>query len=195
MARKREIRLRFADAATAFSALIAASAFVYGVSAWRRESVGKRRIELAEDVLALAYEVEEIIQSIRSPFSSNTEGQSRVKSDRKSPEETELQNCAYVVVERFNEREDRIANFRALKYRFTAAFGPNSSQPFDDINQTIRDIFASAQILGTHYWPRQGRVHITKEEFQRHLDEMHGHEKIFWDMGSENDEIGLVGPR
>lgn len=182
--------MTFADIVTSVSALIAAISFVYGIRAWQREFVGKRRIELAEDVLALAYEVEEIIQSIRSPFSSNKEGQSRAKKDWETEAETELLNRAYVVIERFEKREDRIANFRALKYRFMATFGQKSGEPFDKIDRTIRDIFLSANMLGTHYWPRQGRAEMTAEEFQQHLDEMHKHERVFWDMGHENDEIG-----
>jgi hypothetical protein len=27
------------------------------------------------------------------------------------------------------------------------------------------------------------------DEFQKHLDEMHRHEGIFWDIGTETDEI------
>lgn len=40
----------------------------------------------------------------------------------------------------------------------------------------LTSIFASANMLATYYW-------------QRHLDEMHRHEGIFWDRYNENDEI------
>lgn len=30
---------------------------------------------------------------------------------------------------------------------------------------------------------------MEKDEFQKHLDEMHRHEGIFWDIGSDTDEI------
>ncbi len=58
--------MTIADAITAFSAAIAAISFVVGISTWRREFVGKRRIELAESVLALFYEAADAIQEIRS---------------------------------------------------------------------------------------------------------------------------------
>ena len=48
--------MTIADAITAGSVLIAALSFMYGVSAWRREFIGKRHIELVETVLALFYE-------------------------------------------------------------------------------------------------------------------------------------------
>ena len=44
-------------------------------------------------------------------------------------------------------------------------------------------------MLATHYWKRQGRVQMERDEFQKHLDEMRKHEDIFWDKYSENDEI------
>lgn len=60
---------------------------------------------------------------------------------------------------------------------------------FTDINCVLNSIFASAQMLATHYWQRQGRVEMEGDEFQRHLDEMHRHEGIFWDIGTDTDEV------
>jgi hypothetical protein len=44
-------------------------------------------------------------------------------------------------------------------------------------------------MLSTHYWQRQGRAQMGNDEFQKHLDEMHRHEGIFWDLYNDNDEI------
>ena len=44
-------------------------------------------------------------------------------------------------------------------------------------------------MLATHYWQRQGRVKMEADEFQKHLDEMHRHEGIFWDTFNDEDEI------
>lgn len=44
-------------------------------------------------------------------------------------------------------------------------------------------------MLAHHYWQRQDRVHMEGDEFQRHLDEMDRQEGIFWDVGTETDEI------
>jgi hypothetical protein len=30
---------------------------------------------------------------------------------------------------------------------------------------------------------------MTEQEFQKHLDEMHNHEAIFWDSRSDDDEV------
>jgi len=46
-------------------AFIAICVALYGIDAWRREHVGKRHVELAEDSLALFYEASDIIKHIR----------------------------------------------------------------------------------------------------------------------------------
>ena len=43
----------------------------YGIDSWRREHTGKRRIELAEDALALFYEAVDAIKHMRHPASFN----------------------------------------------------------------------------------------------------------------------------
>lgn len=47
--------------------IIASIVAIYGIRAWRREFIGKRKIELAEEVLALFYETRDIIRYIRDP--------------------------------------------------------------------------------------------------------------------------------
>jgi hypothetical protein len=58
-----------------------------------------------------------------------------------------------------------------------------------DTNKVLNSIFSSSRLLSTLYWQRQGRVLMTPDEFQKHLDEMQRHERIFWEMGGEADEI------
>jgi hypothetical protein len=72
-----------------------------------------------------------------------------------------------------------------------ASFGPETEQIFVDTNKVLNSIFISARMLSTHYWQRQGRVQMGKDEFQKHLDEMHRHEGIFWEMSGDADEIRM----
>ncbi|WP_230372302.1 hypothetical protein [Vibrio cholerae] len=73
-------------------------AIVSGVGAWKREFIGKRRIELAEETLATFFEIKDAIAFIRSPFASVGEGESRVVGEREKPEETELLNRGHIVL-------------------------------------------------------------------------------------------------
>ena len=178
-----------ATIAQAVSVFAACWAIIAGIGAWKREFVGKRQIELAELVLAKFFEIRDAVTHIRNPFSRNDEGSTRQRGDYETSDETDLLNRGYIVIERYTKREAVFAEFNTLKYRFMASFGPETEEIFLDTNKTVHSIFSSARILATHYWKRQGRVPMEGAEFQKHLDEMHKHEGIFWETGDENDEI------
>jgi len=124
----------WAEAITAVSAAVTAGSVVWGISAWRREYVGKRQIELAESVLELFYEAEDAIREIRSPFSFTGEGSTRKKGEHESEEESRSLNNAYVVFERYQKREKLFAELRSLRYRMMATFGASAATPFDSLN-------------------------------------------------------------
>jgi hypothetical protein len=164
-------------------------AIISGIGAWKREFLGKRRIELAEEILSSFFEVKDAIAEIRNPFSRSNEGQSRKKGKNETADESKLLDMAYVVVERYERRKDVFNRFNTLKYRCMAAFGHESEEIFIECNKILSSIFVAAKLLGTHYWKRQGRVKMTEDEFKRHLTEMHKYEAIFWDTMNEDDEI------
>ena len=103
--------------------------------------------------------------------------------------ETQLLNRGYIVFERYESKKDIFVRFNTLKYNFTAVFGTETESIFKQTEQTLNSIFSSANMLATHYWQRQGRVQMEPDEFQKHLDEMHKHEGIFYDNYNKNDEI------
>ena len=164
-------------------------AIISGVGAWKREFIGKRRIELAEEVLAGFFEIKDAIAVIRNPFASASEGSSRVKGEMESKEESELLDRGYIVFERYETRKEVFTKFQTMKYRFMASFGAESEDVFIETNKVLNSIFASSRQLATHYWQRQGRVPMSDEEFQRHLEQMRIHEGIFWDSFAEDDTI------
>ncbi|MGA2193610.1 MAG: hypothetical protein ABSG42_09585, partial [Nitrospirota bacterium] len=102
--------------------------------------------------------------------------------------ESELLDRAYIVFERFEKKRDIFIEFEVLKYKFMANFGKESEAIFIRTNYLLNKIFTSAKMLGRHYWPRQGRVPMTGDEFDKHLKEMFRHEKIFWDSYADEDE-------
>lgn len=173
----------------AVSVVAACWAIITGVGAWKREFIGKRKIELAEETLATYFEIKDAIAFIRSPFSSNTEGSTREQAPYETEAEKQLLNRGFIVFERYEKKKEIFIRFSTLKYKFMAVFGPKTEQIFTDTHQIINSIFTSANMLATHYWQRQGRVKMETDVFQKHLDEMHRHEGIFWDRYNENDEI------
>lgn len=178
-----------ATIAQAVSVFAACWAIISGIGAWKREFIGKRQIELAEQVLAKLFEIRDAVSFIRNPFSHSGEGSTRQRGDYETSEQTQLLDRGFIVVERYAKKEAAFVEFNTLKYRFMASFGAQTEEIFTETNRVLNSIFVSAQMLATHYWQRQGRVQMEGDEFQKHLDEMYRHEGVFWDIGTETDEI------
>ena len=174
----------------AIAVTITAISFVSGISAWKREFIGKRNIELAESILALFYEAEDAIREIRNPFGHVGEGATRKRADNEREEETEILDQAYVFFERYQKREKLFAELRSMKYRAMATFGSDASQPFDELNKVLSEIFNAAHTLGTYYWQTQRRAPIDDKRFEKRMVDMQKQEAIFWSLGKERDEIG-----
>ncbi len=181
-----------ADIISALGVLVAAITFAAGVSAWKREFIGERRIELAESVLAQFYEAEDAVKDIRNPFSFVGEGNTRQRSEGERQEESTLLDQAYVVFERYKRHEKLFSHLRSMRYQCMATFGPKAAEPFNELFDVMNKIFSAARMLGSHYWPRQGRVQMTEKKFQEHLDGMHKHEAVFWSMGNDEDTIAQL---
>lgn len=181
--------IELATIAQAVAVVAACWAIISGVGAWKREFIGKRKIELAEETLAVFFEIKDAISFIRSPWSSSTEGSTRKRSEHETEAETQLLDRGYIVFERYESKKEVFVRFNTLKYKFMAIFGTETESIFKDTNQMLNSIFSSANMLSTHYWQRQGRVKMEEDEFQKHLDEMHKHEGIFWDRYNDDDEI------
>ena len=129
------------------SVVIAALAFAYGVFAWRRAELGKRRIELAEETLALFYEVREALRIIRSPYIRKGEGQSRPREREEFKEVSEIDDRAHVVFERYDKKAELFARLASLKYRFRAYFGDGATKPFDEVKAIRDQVFTASRAL------------------------------------------------
>ena len=180
------------DVATIAQAVAVISAcwvIISGVGAWKREYIGKRQIEIAEQALAKFFEVSDAIAFIRNPFASSEEGKTRKRNEHELSTESELLDRGYIVVERYGKKENIFLEFNTLKYKFMATFGSDNKDIFTDTNKILNSIFSSARLLATHYWPRQGRLPMGGDEFKKHLEDMSRHEGIFWDVLNDDDEI------
>lgn len=171
------------------SVVAACWVIITGVGAWKREFIGKRKIELAEETLASYFEIKDAIAFIRSPFSSSSEGSTRERVPHETADERKLLDRGFIVFERYEKKKEIFVKFSTLKYKFMAVFGQETENIFTETHKVVNSIFASANMLATHYWLRQGKAQMEADEFQRHLDEMRQHEGIFWDRYNENDKI------
>jgi hypothetical protein len=137
----------FVDFLQSISILGAAWVALYGIDAWRREHIGKRRMELAEEVLALFYQARDAIASIRSSFGYSGEGESRKPGPQETEEQKAALDRAYVLIERYNRHTELFSRLHSMRYRFMAQFGTEAAEPFLAIVRIVNEMLLSAQRL------------------------------------------------
>ena len=173
--------------AQAVAVVSACWAIFSGIGAWKREFVGKRKIELAEEALSKFFAVKDAVAFIRSPVGYADEGKSREPGEREGEAEAELLNRGYVVFERYHQREALFSEFSVLKYKFMASFGQNTEEIFTDTFSAVNSIFVSARMLATHYWKNSPPT--DERKFEKFLHETSRHEGVFWDTDTDDDVI------
>ena len=172
----------------AISLTVAALIAIYSINAWRNEFVGKRRIDLAEEVLVRFYEARDAVRAIRNPFAFAGEGSSRQAGEREAPDEKQILDQAFVAFERYEKHSDLFNQLQSLRYRFMAQFGVDAVQPFDDLSRALNEIFISARMLGRYYWRERNRPNRrTEEEAQQRVAETERHEAVFWQTAEDDD--------
>jgi hypothetical protein len=170
--------------------IIAAISVALGVNAWRREHVGRRRIELAEDVLSYFYEAQDIIKYIRSPLAYAGEGRSRKADPNETEGEKKIYDSAYVVIERYENKKEVFNKLKTLQYRFKVYFGTEKVKPFHDLRNVLSELLSSARML-SRLWLEEQRKRGTSDEkrFEELREQIAKYEAIFWEGPEEEDPI------
>jgi len=135
------------EALTALSVIVASIVAICGINAWKKEFSGKRRIELAEEVLALFYEARDAISVIRSPFAYKDEGSTRSPQEDETQIQKEAKDRSYIVHERFQKQRNVFNKLQSKRYQFMARFGCEKARPFDSLRQIVLEILMSADEL------------------------------------------------
>jgi hypothetical protein len=170
------------------SIIVASCTAIYGIGSWRREYVGKKQAELAEEVLCLFYEARDAVQHIRNPFSHGNEGTTRKADENETPEQKEAYDSAYVLIERFNTHIELFNKMHSVRYRFMAQFGKDAGKPFEDLRKILNEIQVSARALG-RAWADQYRNFRTEKQETEHYNFIRKQENVFWEGLPEEDTI------
>lgn len=160
-----------------------------GINAWRREHIGRRRIELAEDTLAMFYEAVDVIRYIRNPMSFGYETEDVERRKNESDVQFEARKNASVVFYRYNQHQELFSKIHALRYRFMAQIGKNKAGPFDELRKITSEVTTAARALA-RLWPRD--YFGSDEQWKKHQARIEKHEAVFWEEDEEND---LINPR
>ncbi len=107
---------------------------------WRAETIGKRRIELAEEAIDLFSQLPGAFLYVRNPFSFSNEGKTIAQTG-------ESVNVDHVALERLQKCDDLFGRVQAIRHKFIAYFGDESRASFDVVERTRREILAAA-----HSW-------------------------------------------
>ncbi|MCC4285436.1 hypothetical protein LL273_17090 [Marinobacter salarius] len=168
------------------SILIAIWVAIYGIDAWRREHVGKRQIELAEDTLAMFYEAVDVIRMMRHPVSVSSETEEIKRVEGESEAQFEARKNASVVFHRYNKNQELFNKIHASRYRFMAQIGKTEAEPFNELHGIVNRIIVSARMLA-RLWPRD---HFrTEAQWEEHRARIEKHEAVFWEGLEEDDPI------
>lgn len=155
----------------------------YGIKAWRQEIVGRRKIELAETVLAAVYEFKDIMRTVRSVGSYDGEVQTRIKHNPETIEQTRVLDTFYAPLERIDRHSEFFSSLRSKEYQFRAYFGDSGKKPFDNLKLVHdRVLTAARQLLQDSIHQTATRLPSTKR---------HELERIIWNLDHE-DELTII---
>lgn len=137
----------FLDWLDSVAVIIASGVAIWGINAWRREHVGKRRIDLAEETLALFYEARDVINAARSVLGFDTEYREAEKIQREASGNESGPQEVLIVTYRLYRRNDLFARIRTLRYRFAAAFGNRAATPFYELVRLKSEVIVAERRL------------------------------------------------
>jgi gamma-glutamyl:cysteine ligase YbdK (ATP-grasp superfamily) len=159
---------------------------IYGIDSWRREHVGRRQMELAEDTLALFYEAADAIRHMRHPFSTGTEHQEIKRGEGETESAFKARQNASIVFVRYNQHQETFNKLHAMRYRFMAQIGKDKAKAFDDLRDLVNSIMLAARSLA-RLWSQD--TFLNEAARTAHHARIEKYEAIFWEGLEESDPI------
>jgi hypothetical protein len=174
----------FLDWLDSLAVILASGVAIRGINAWRREHVGKRRIDLAEETLTLFYEVRDVINGARSGDAPLHHYQKAADLEREGTGREPTSQDALVVTYRLYTRNELFAKIHTLRYRFAAVFGPGTEKPFYDLVTLQAEVKIAEDQLRTLRRNLQGRGPGAADSFQNDLVRL---TRLVYGGGGAND--------
>lgn len=159
---------------------------IYNINSWRREHIGKRKIELAEDTLTLFYKVVDVIHYLRHPFGFTSETEDIKRMNGESEDSYQARKNASVLLKRYNEHQELFSRIHAMRYRFMVQIGKEEAKSFDELRKITIELISSARRL-SRLWARSD--FRTEEQWTKHQKDVEKYESVFWEGLPENDPI------
>jgi hypothetical protein len=168
---------------TAVTAIVAVVIAARGLKRWREEMIGRRRAEVAQEILADFYEARDIISWIRSPGSMGGEYEERAGREGE-PEELRRHRDTYSVpLKRVHDHAEFFAKLQSRKYKAIAIFEVGAEEPYLRLNQIRSRIIVAAKAMM--------RVDPRREAREQDIERQQESESIIWEDYEEPDEVRL----
>jgi hypothetical protein len=165
----------------AVAIVVTAGFAVLGLQAWRRQLIGKRKVEIAEQTLLLVYKIRNAIAFARLPVHGPKEGLSRPREVVDDEDFRRLRDSYFVPVERLRSYDDDFAQLERQRLLCEVYFGHELRRPLIELAQVRgRLLSAARQLLASaHDEPAD-------------VDAVRGAEAVIWDYGDPGDTMTLV---
>lgn len=150
---------------------------LYGLSTWKKEHIGKKKVELAEDVLTSFYEAFDVIKHIRFNGGFSYESDQIVKNDSESAKQYEARKKASVIYYRYKEHSELFHKIRSMRYRVRAQFGYEQEKLFDELHIIVTEILSSSDHLARLWAVEQPNSNVQVE--------IREYESVFWENRGE----------
>lgn len=171
------------DVLQASSALTVAICAVCALYTWRKEFVGKRKIEFAAEFVEKAINMKDFIAYVRNGWATEAEEKEveiKLKEERAFYEKSRL---SYLVPKlRIIKNDDMLKNFYDLRSKVLMYFGKDALKIFELLRATIIDININSDILF------EDASSLSQEERLKY-------QKAIWAPLSKNDRIGRAFER
>jgi len=169
------------DIVEAICAVTVAICAVSALYTWRKEFVGKKKIEFAAEFIEKAIEIKVFITYVRSGFSYESEEKDIENELKKENKYIKDRKIAYLVPKyRILKNDENIKSFYALKTKSFMYFGSDSLKIFDIISQALVKIKISSDALYVNSYSG-----FLKDEKKQKYEE------DIWSSGSSEDKISL----
>ena len=168
-----------ADVVQAIAVVIATTLAIRGINDWRRQMLGKRKVEIAEQTLVATYKVQGAMAFIRSPAGYEGEGKTRTKAVTEAENLARVLDGYFVPIERIRKASEDFAEFLRLRLLCKVHFGSKSAEPFDEILKARDRVVLAANMLSM---TAEDRLYGEKTDLALFRE----WQSLIWDMGDED---------
>jgi len=166
-----------------FPGLIAACLGIYAVNAWKRDYLGKRRIELAEQILSQFYQARKAIEDVRMSISLSNEAAERTPPANETSFQKGLRDASYVSWKRLGYHSELFAKIYASRFECMVRF-PAKVGPFDELNNILAKIRVGSRMLSQY--AKFSRDEPSSESVHDGIESAYA---TIWDSYGEDDAI------